>query len=308
MKVVNSVYELIGNTPMIKLNRIAEEGSANVYLKLESFNPGSSVKDRIALNMIENAEKEGLLKEGATIVEPTSGNTGIGLAMIAAAKGYKCILTMPETMSIERRKLLAAYGAEIVLTPGTLGMKGAIQKAEELSADNGYFMPQQFKNPANPEIHRKTTALEILEQLDNKIDAFVAGVGTGGTLTGVGEVLKQNIEGVKIIAVEPAKSPVISGGKPGPHGLQGIGAGFIPDTLNKDIIDKIEPIYEDLAFETARKLASKEGILVGISSGAAVAAALKVAKELGKGKNVVALTPDTGERYLSTSLFNYEEK
>lgn len=308
MKVANSIYELIGNTPMIKLNRLVEKDSADVYLKLESFNPGSSVKDRIALNMIERAEESGLLKEGSTIVEPTSGNTGIGLAMIAAAKGYKCILTMPETMSIERRKLLAAYGSEIVLTPGQLGMKGAIQKAEELSAANGYFMPQQFKNPANPEIHRKTTAVEILDQLDNKIDAFVAGVGTGGTLTGVGEVLKQKIDGVKIIAVEPAKSPVISGGKPGPHGLQGIGAGFIPDTLNKDIIDKVEPIYEDLAFDIARKLASKEGILVGISSGAAVAAALKVAKELGIGKNVVALTPDTGERYLSTALFNYEEK
>ncbi|MDK2801191.1 MAG: cysteine synthase [Clostridiales bacterium] len=307
VRVVNHIYELIGQTPMLRLNRLVDKESAEVLLKLEAFNPGSSVKDRIAYNMIVEAENEGLLKPGSVIVEPTSGNTGIGLAMVGAARGYKVILVMPDTMSIERRNLLKAYGAELILTPGIEGMKGAIAKAEQLTKeDSKYFMPQQFNNPANPDIHKKTTALEILEQTEGNIDAFVAGVGTGGTLTGVGEVLKEKIPSVKVIAVEPKASPVISGGQPGPHKIQGIGAGFIPKILNQNIIDEVIKVSDEDALVTARKLASEEGALVGISCGAAVYAALQVAKKLEKGKRIVVIAPDTGERYLSTALFKEE--
>jgi cysteine synthase len=305
MKVANNISELIGQTPLVKLNKLVGENDATVYVKLEAFNPGSSVKDRIALSMLDSAEAEGKITSGSTIVEPTSGNTGIGLAMIAAARGYKLILVMPETMSIERRNLLKAYGAELVLTPGSDGMKGAIKKAEELLAENpSYFMPQQFNNPANPKIHRETTAKEVLEQTNKELDAFIGGVGTGGTITGVGQVIKEQISGVQIIAVEPTASPVLSGGNPGPHKIQGIGAGFIPNVLDRDVIDEVIQVSNEDAFETARKLARQEGILVGISSGAAVFAALQVAKKLGKGKKVVVVAPDTGERYLSTELFN----
>lgn len=304
MKVANNISELVGQTPVVKLNKIVGKDDATVYVKLESFNPASSVKDRIALSMIDAAEKSGALQPGATIVEPTSGNTGIGLAMIAAARGYKLILVMPETMSIERRNLLKAYGAELVLTPGPEGMKGAIRKAEEIVLETpGYFMPQQFKNPANPQIHRELTAREVLEQAQGQLDAFVGGVGTGGTITGVGEILKQSFPGIKIVAVEPAASPVLSGGQPGPHKIQGIGAGFVPDVLNVQIVDEIITVSNEDAMETARKLARQEGILVGISSGAAVFAALQVAKRLGAGKKVIVVAPDTGERYLSTELF-----
>jgi len=303
MRVANNISELIGSTPMVKLNRLTGEKDATVLVKLEFFNPGSSVKDRIALGMIEAAEKEGALRPGSTIIEPTSGNTGIGLAMVAAAKGYGMILVMPETMSIERRKLAAAYGAEIVLTPGAQGMSGAVAKAEELAKENGYFLPQQFNNPANPEIHRAVTAKEIITQTEGEIDALVAGVGTGGTITGIGEVLKQEIPKVKVVAVEPESSPVLSGGKAGPHKIQGIGAGFVPKVLNVKILDQVLTISNEEAFETARRLAKEEGILVGISSGAAVAGGLKVAKELGNGKTVVVIAPDTGERYLSADLF-----
>ncbi|AKL95061.1 cysteine synthase CysK [Clostridium aceticum] len=304
MKKANYIYELIGSTPVVKLNRIVEKDMADIYLKLEFFNPGSSIKDRIALSMIEDAEKKGQLKEGYTIVEPTSGNTGIGLAMIAAAKGYSIILVMPETMSIERRKLLKAYGAEILLTPGEKGMKGAIDQAQELVTSNAnYFMPQQFENPANVEAHRKSTAEEIWEQMEGQIDGFVAGVGTGGTLTGVGEILKQKNKKIKIVAVEPSKSSVLSGGEAGPHKIQGIGAGFIPAILNEKVIDEIISVEDAIAMETARKTAGIEGILVGISSGAAIYAALQVAKQLGAGKKVVAIAPSCGERYLSTELF-----
>lgn len=308
MKKVNYIYELIGHTPLVKLNRMVEEDMADIYLKLEFYNPGSSVKDRIALNMIQQAEEKGLLKEGSTIIEPTSGNTGIGLAMIGAAKGYPVILVMPETMSIERRKLLKAYGAQLILTPGEKGMKGAIEKAKELVAENAdYFMPQQFENLANPEIHRMTTAEEIWEMMEGDIDAFVAGVGTGGTVTGVGEVLKMKKADIKIVAVEPEKSPVISGGQPGPHKIQGIGAGFIPDILNVDVIDEVIKVEDEAAMETARKSAATEGLLVGISSGAAIFAAMEVARKLGKGKKVVAIMPSSGERYLTTALFNFED-
>ncbi len=304
MRIANNISELVGQTPVVKLNKIAGKDDATVYVKLESFNPASSVKDRIALSMIDAAEKSGALQPGATIVEPTSGNTGIGLAMIAAARGYKLILVMPETMSIERRNLLKAYGAELVLTPGPEGMKGAIRKAEEIVQENpAYFMPQQFKNPANPQIHRELTAREVLEQAQGQLDAFVGGVGTGGTITGVGEILKQSFPGIKIVAVEPAASPVLSGGQPGPHKIQGIGAGFVPDVLNVQIVDEIITVSNEDAMETARKLARQEGILVGISSGAAVFAALQVAKRLGAGKKVIVVAPDTGERYLSTELF-----
>ncbi|MFS1516793.1 cysteine synthase A [Bacillus sp. SM2101] len=307
MKIVNSVNELIGQTPIVKLNRLVEDNSAEVYLKLEFMNPGSSVKDRIALAMIEAAEKEGLLKQGDTIVEPTSGNTGIGLAMVAAAKGYKAILVMPETMSLERRNLLKAYGAEIVLTPGSEGMGGAIRKAGELREDHGYFMPQQFKNEANPEVHKLTTGVEIVEQMGDQLDAFVSGIGTGGTITGAGSVLKDKYPNVKIVAVEPSDSPVLSGGNPGPHKIQGIGAGFVPDILNTDVYDDILKITTEEAFEYARRAAKEEGILGGISSGAAICAALKVAKQLGKGKKVLAIIPSNGERYLSTPLYQFEE-
>ncbi|MDK2919852.1 MAG: cysteine synthase [Candidatus Petromonas sp.] len=306
MKVVNNITELIGSTPMVKLNKIVPKDSADVYLKLEFYNPGSSVKDRIALSMIEAAEMEGILKAGGTIVEPTSGNTGIGLAMIGAAKGYNVILVMPDTMSVERRKLLKAFGAELVLTDGAKGMKGAIEKAEEILKENpSYFMPQQFQNKANPEAHRKNTALEILEQMDNDFDMFIAGVGTGGTITGVGEVIKEKIEKVEVVAVEPTGSPVLSGGKPGPHKIQGIGAGFIPGVLNIDVIDEVVKVADEDAFSTSRKIALEEGILVGISSGAAVYAAIEKAKELGKGKKIVVIIPSYGERYLSTPLFDF---
>ncbi|AGA21503.1 Cysteine synthase [Bacillus subtilis subsp. subtilis str. BSP1] len=307
VRVANSITELIGNTPIVKLNRLADENSADVYLKLEYMNPGSSVKDRIGLAMIEAAEKEGKLKAGDTIIEPTSGNTGIGLAMVAAAKGLKAILVMPDTMSMERRNLLRAYGAELVLTPGAEGMKGAIKKAEELAEKHGYFVPQQFNNPSNPEIHRQTTGKEIVEQFgDDQLDAFVAGIGTGGTITGAGEVLKEAYPSIKIYAVEPSDSPVLSGGKPGPHKIQGIGAGFVPDILNTEVYDEIFPVKNEEAFEYARRAAREEGILGGISSGAAIYAALQVAKKLGKGKKVLAIIPSNGERYLSTPLYQFD--
>lgn len=308
VRVANSISELVGQTPVVKLNRLVEEGMADVYLKLEYMNPGSSVKDRIALAMIEAAEESGALKAGDTIVEPTSGNTGIGLAMIAAAKGYRSILVMPETMSMERRNLLRAYGAELVLTPGPEGMGGAIRKAEELAKEHGYFMPQQFKNTANPEVHRRTTGKEIAEQMKEVgLDAFVAGIGTGGTITGAGQVLKENFDGVQIFAVEPTDSPVLSGGKPGPHKIQGIGAGFIPDILDTQVYDEIIQVANEQAFEYARRAAKEEGILGGISSGAAIYAALQVAKKLGAGKKVLAIIPSNGERYLSTPLYQFED-
>ncbi|AAM25608.1 cysteine synthase A [Caldanaerobacter subterraneus subsp. tengcongensis MB4] len=303
-KIYEDITQLIGNTPMIRLNKVVPENSAEVIVKLESFNPGGSVKDRIALNMIKRAEEEGRLKPGGTIVEPTSGNTGIGLAMVSAVKGYKLILVMPDTMSIERRNLLLSYGAELVLTPGAEGMKGAIKKAQEiLELNPDYIMLDQFKNPANPEIHELTTAKEILKDTNGIVDAFVAGVGTGGTISGVGKVLKQYNKDIKIFAVEPEESPVLSGGKPGPHKIQGIGAGFIPDTLNLDVIDEIIKVKERDAFEMSMKLAKQEGILCGISSGANVFAAVEVANRLGKGKRVVTVLPDTGERYLSMHKF-----
>lgn len=308
VRVANSIVDLIGNTPIVKLNNLVEADSAEVYLKLEYMNPGSSVKDRIAMAMIEEAEQSGKLKKGDTIIEPTSGNTGIGLAMVAAAKGLKAILVMPDTMSMERRNLLRAYGAELVLTPGAEGMGGAIRKAEELAKEHGYFMPQQFKNEANPEIHRKTTGKEIVEQMGGQLDAFISGIGTGGTISGAGDVLKENYPGIKIVAVEPSDSPVLSGGKPGPHKIQGIGAGFVPDTLNTGIYDEIIKVQNDEAFEYARRAAKEEGILGGISSGAAIFAALQVAKKLGKGKKVLAIIPSNGERYLSTPLYQFDEQ
>jgi cysteine synthase len=299
-----SVLDLVGSTPVVKLRTLPGKNDAEVWAKLESFNTGGSVKDRICLNMIEVAEREGKLRPGATIVEPTSGNTGIGLALIAAVKGYRLILTMPDTMSEERRSLLAAYGARLILTPDTKGMGGAIHKAEELLQEhNDYFMPQQFNNPANPEMHRKTTAVELMKQF-KRIDAFVAGVGTGGTITGVGEVLKEKTKGVRICAVEPAASPVISGGEPGYHKIQGIGAGFIPAVLNRQILDEIITVSDEDATVYTRRLAAEEGLLMGISSGAACCAALKVAKNLGKGHIVVTIFADKGEHYLSTDLFN----
>lgn len=306
VRIANSIADLVGQTPIVKLNRLVDENSADVYLKLEYMNPGSSVKDRIALAMIEAAEENGTLKPGDTIIEPTSGNTGIGLAMIAASKGYKTVIVMPETMSLERRNLLRAFGAELVLTPGPEGMGGAIRKAEELAKENGYFMPQQFKNEANPEVHRRTTGNEIVEQMGSELDAFVSGIGTGGTITGAGSVLKETYPGIQIYAVEPTDSPVLSGGKPGPHKIQGIGAGFVPDILNTNIYDHIIQVKNEEAFEYARRAAKEEGILGGISSGAAIYAALKVAKELGKGKKVLAIIPSNGERYLSTPLYQFE--
>lgn len=307
-KIANSVAELVGKTPIVKLNNATGENEGTVYVKLEYFNPGSSVKDRIALAMIEAAEKDGTLKPGGTIIEPTSGNTGIGLAMIAAAKGYKAILVMPETMSLERRNLLRAYGAELVLTPGPGGMKGAIAKAEELSAEHGYFLPQQFTNEANSEVHRLTTGPEIVEAFEGlKLDAFVAGVGTGGTITGAGSVLKDAFPGIEIIAVEPKDSPVLAGGNPGPHKIQGIGAGFVPAILDTEIYSSIFPVENETAFEVARKVAREEGILCGISSGAAIHAAIETAKRLGKGSNVLAVVPSNGERYLSTPLYQFED-
>jgi cysteine synthase A len=300
--------DLIGSTPVVQFERLPQKQDAALWAKLEGLNPGGSVKDRICLSMIEAAEKEGKIRKGTTIVEPTSGNTGIGLAMVCAIKGYSLILTMPETMSVERRFLLAAYGARLELTPGSEGMRGAIRRAEEIILQNeGFFMPQQFKNPANPRIHRETTAREILSQIPGKIDAFVAGVGTGGTITGVGGVLRETLEEVKIVAVEPASSAVLAGGNPGPHKIQGIGAGFIPEVLNLSLIDQVITVQDEEAAETARRIAREEGILVGISSGAAAFGALRVARELGKGRNVVVILPDTGERYISTGLFRGSE-
>lgn len=307
MKTAGSVIELIGATPMVRLNKLTGPASAEVLVKLESFNPGGSVKDRIAMSMVLAAEKDGRLKPGSTILEPTSGNTGIGLAMLAAARGYRLILVMPETMSVERRALLKAYGAEYILTPGTKGMRGTLEKVEEILQEHpDYFVPHQFANPANPQVHRETTAREVLEQTGGVFDAFVAGVGTGGTITGVGEVLKKEKPMVRIIAVEPAASPVLSGGQPGPHKIQGIGAGFIPSVLNRAVIDRVITVTNEEAMVTARRMAAEEGLLVGISSGAAVYAALQVASELGKGRRVVTVAPDTGERYLTTELFKSE--
>ncbi|WP_188656048.1 cysteine synthase A [Pontibacillus salipaludis] len=307
MRIGNSVADLIGKTPIVKLNRITDEDSADVYVKLEYMNPGSSVKDRIALAMIEAAEQEGGLREGDTIIEPTSGNTGIGLAMVAAAKGYRSILVMPDTMSEERRNLLKAYGAELVLTPGSEGMKGAIQKAEELQKEHGYFMPQQFNNEANPKVHEKTTGPEIVEQMGEQLDAFIAGIGTGGTITGAGKVLKDAYRDIQIYAVEPDSSPVLSGGSPGPHKIQGIGAGFVPKVLNTDVYDHIIQVTNDQAYETAREVAKTEGVLGGVSTGAAIYAAKEVAKKLGKGKKVLAIVPSNGERYLSTPLYQFDQ-
>lgn len=304
MSVYQSITELIGNTPMVRLNRIVPDGAAEVYVKLEKFNPSGSVKDRAAYNMIAAAEAEGLIRPGDTIIEPTSGNTGIGLAMNAAAKGYRAILVMPDNMSKERINLLKAYGAEVVLTPSELRMPGAIAKALELQKEiPGSFIPQQFENKANPDIHRTTTAVEILEQMDGRLDAFVATAGTGGTITGTGETLRQKLPDLYIAVVEPKGSPVLSGGKPGPHKLVGTSPGFIPPILNTSIYDEIVQIADEEALETMRKLAAKEGILVGPSAGAAVFAAIAVAKRLGSGKRVACIAPDTGERYLSMNLF-----
>jgi len=306
MQIYDNILETIGKTPIVRLNKTVDKDSAEIIVKLESFNPGSSVKDRIALSMIEDAEKSGKLKPGSTIIEPTSGNTGIGLALVSAVKGYKLILTMPDTMSIERRNILKVFGAELVLTPGANGMKGAITKAEELQKENDYFMPQQFNNPANPEIHRITTAQEIIKDTGLDFDAFVSGIGTGGTITGVAEVIKAKKPDIKIIAVEPDASPVLSGGQPGPHKIQGIGGGFIPEILNTKIYDEIIRVTNDEAMAAARTVAKDEGIFVGISGGAALHAAILTAKKLGKGKAVLAILPDTGERYLSTELFSYD--
>lgn len=303
-RIAQDVTELIGQTPLVRLNKITEKDSAEILAKMEMFNPGGSVKDRICLAMIEDAEKKGLLKKGSTIIEPTSGNTGIGLAMIGAVKGYKCIITMPETMSLERIYILKSFGAEVILTAGVEGMHGAIKKAEELLKKiPNSFMPQQFKSPANPEIHRRTTAKEILEATGGDVDALVAGVGTGGTITGVGEVLKGHNPKVKVIAVEPDASAVLSGSRPGPHKIQGIGAGFIPEVLNRKIIDEIIRVRDDDAFKTSRRLAKEEGLFVGISSGAATWAALKIARDLGSGKRIVVILPDTGERYFSMQQY-----
>jgi cysteine synthase A len=305
MKIANSITDLVGNTPLVRLNKITAGIQAEIVAKLEFFNPSHSVKDRAGLAMIDDAEKEGFLKPDSIIIEPTSGNTGISLAMIAAARGYKCVLTMPETMSKERRMLLRAYGAELILTPGPDGMGGAIRKAEEIAAsDPHYFLPQQFNNPANPEFHRRTTAEEIWKDTDGKVDILVAGVGTGGTITGVGEVLKSRKPSVQVVAVEPDASAVLSGDPKGPHPIQGIGPGFVPKVLNTKVYDRIVRVKNEVAFSTAREMATKEGLLVGISSGAAVWAALEVGKDpLSEGKLIVVIIPSFGERYLSTALY-----
>jgi cysteine synthase A len=298
------ITELIGKTPLVRLNRLSKPGSATIYGKVEFFNPAGSVKDRICLNMINEAERQGKLKPGGTIVEPTSGNTGIGLALVAAVRGYKLILVMPESMSMERASLLSSYGAQLVLTPAWEGMKGSIKEAESILAQNpSYFMPDQFSNPANPAMHKMTTALEIWDALEGKIDAFVAAVGTGGTITGCGEVFKERNPKVNVIAVEPASSPVLSGGDPGPHKIQGIGAGFVPKVLNRKILDRVITVTDDEAYQTAKQLSKKEGLLVGISAGANVFAAQKIADELGPGKNVVTILCDTGERYISIEKY-----
>jgi cysteine synthase A len=301
-EIADSVLDLVGNTPLVRLHRVVPAGSAEVLAKLESMNPGGSVKDRIALSMIEDAEARGAIKPGDTIVEPTSGNTGIGLAMVAAVKGYRLILTMPEDMSVERRKLLTRFGAELVLTPAIEGMSGAVFAAQELVDKHGYFMPQQFNNPANPEIHRRTTALEILKATDGKLDAFVAAVGTGGTITGTGEVLKQHLPQLLVVAVEPSRSPVLAGGKPGLTGIQGIGASFVPSVLNRDVYDELIAVTDEDAYAMTARLTKEEGLLVGVSAGANVVAALRVAAKLGAGKRVVTILPDTGERYLSLNF------
>lgn len=300
----NTITELIGRTPLVRLNRLSKEGAATIYAKVEYFNPGGSVKDRICLNMIDEAERQGRLLPGGTIVEPTSGNTGIGLALISAIRGYKLILVMPESMSMERASLLSSYGAQLVLTPAWEGMKGAIKEAEALIGTNrDYFMPDQFSNPANPAIHRRTTGPEIWEAMEGNIDAFVTAVGTGGTITGCGEVFKSHNANIKVIAVEPAGSPVLSGGDPGPHRIQGIGAGFVPKILNRSILDGVLTVTDDEAYQTTKLLAKREGLLVGISSGANVAVAQKVAAELGPDKNVVTVLCDTGERYISVEKY-----
>lgn len=306
MKIYKDILALIGNTPIVRINHLSPQRGAEIWAKLEGFNPGGSVKDRIALSMIETAEREGKLKQGGTIIEPTSGNTGIGLAMVSAVKGYRLILTMPETMSLERRQLLQAYGTELILTSGEKGMLGAVERAEEIYRENpDYFMPMQFENPANPDIHRRTTAVEIINSIGVP-DAFVAGVGTGGTITGVGEVLKEKKPNVRVVAVEPAASAILSGGSPGRHRIAGIGAGFFPGVLNTKVYDEIIPVTDEDAMKMAKKLTLKEGILVGISSGAAMWAAIKVAERLGPGKRIVVIFPDRGDRYLSTGLFSPE--
>jgi cysteine synthase A len=303
--IYDNICQVIGRTPIVRLNRIPKDGWAEMLVKLESFNPGGSVKDRIGLSMIEAAEQQGRLKPGGTIVEPTSGNTGIGLAMVGASKGYRVILTMPEDMSMERMTLLKAYGAEIILTPRGDAMAGAITAAEKiLAAHPEYFMPQQFSNPANPAMHRRTTAKEILDVVGPSLDALIVGIGTGGTVTGTGEILKKEIPGLKVFAVEPAESPVFSGGKPGPHRIQGIGAGFIPQVFNRSVVDRIITVHYEEARAAARHLAELEGILCGVSSGAILHAASTVSQELGRGKRALAVLPDTGERYLSTELFS----
>jgi cysteine synthase A len=299
------VLQQVGNTPLVRLGRFESAHSAAIYAKLETVNPGGSLKDRICLGMIERGESEGLLKPGGTVVEPTSGNTGIGLSLVCAVRGYRLILTMPDSMSLERRRLLAAFGAELVLTPGTHGMRGAVQRAEELAASNGYYIPQQFTNPVNPEMHRLTTGPEIIEGMGDKaVDAFVVGVGTGGTLTGAGEALRAHNPSVRLVAVEPASSAILSGGQPGSHKIQGIGAGFVPPVLRMDLVDEVVAVTDDDAAHTTRQLAQVGGYLLGISSGANVWAAQQVAQRLGPGKNVVTILCDTGERYLSTGIFD----
>lgn len=306
-KIVNNILELTGDTPIVKLNKVVPEDAADVYVKLESYNPAGSVKDRIALAMIEQAEKDGLLKPGGTIVEPTSGNTGVGLAFVGAVKGYKVVIVLPDTFSIERRKLIQAYGAELVLTPGADGTVGAIKKATELAEENGWFLPLQFDNQANPTIHKNTTGQEIVQAFgEDGPDAFISGVGTGGTVTGAGGVLKEAYPDIEIYAVESAESPVLSGGQPGPHKIQGISAGFVPKVLNTAVYQDVLKVAGDDAIAIARKVGTTEGILVGVSGGAAIKAAIDIAKELGKGKKVLAILPDNGERYLSTVLYDFE--